>query len=237
MKTYVVIPTYNEKENIEELLGRVFSLSVEDLHVLVVDDNSPDGTGALVEGLKERYPRLDVLHRKAKEGLGRAYIAAFKEVMSRGSDYIIQMDADLSHNPNCIPTFLKEAKTYDLVLGSRYVEGGGINNWSPLRRMISRAGNFYARALLSVPYRDLTGGFKCYQRKVLESIDLEHMASIAYNFQIETTYKAHQAGFSIKETPIVFTKRRHGKSKFNAAMIIEAFWKVIALRLKGVTKQ
>ena len=231
-KIYIIIPTYNEKANIVELLDQIFSLRVEGLNVLVVDDNSPDGTGQKVEKLKQNNPRLDIIHRQQKAGLGTAYVAGFKEVLRRGADYIFEMDADLSHNPRYIPDFLKAIKDYDLVLGSRYIKGGGVSNWSFSRHLISRLGNIYARLILGLSIKDLTGGFKCYQRPVLESISLADLSSVGYNFQIEATYQAYKKGFKVKEIPIIFTERTEGKSKFDVKIILESFWKVWLLRFK-----
>ncbi|MEK9186607.1 MAG: polyprenol monophosphomannose synthase [Patescibacteria group bacterium] len=240
MPVFIVIPTYNEKENLPVLLEKIFDLKIPDLKALVVDDNSPDGTGRLADELKLKYPNLAVLHRQQKEGLGRAYVTAFKTVLtsyrpdkdSRHSDYIVQMDADLSHDPAVIPTMLDKIKTCHLVIGSRYIKGGRTVNWDFFRKLISRFGNFYARIVLGLPYKDLTGGFKCWRREVLEKIDLESLSSTGYNFQIETTYKAHQLKFNICETPITFTERKTGKSKFNFRIMLEAFWKVLMLRIR-----
>ena len=231
-KICIIIPTYNERENISVLLPQIFNLGVDNLNVLVVDDNSPDGTGSLVQDLKRNYSNLDILHRQQKAGLGRAYIAGFKEALFGGADYIFEMDADLSHNPKYIPHFLAMIKECDLVLGSRYIKGGGVSNWNFSRRLVSRFGNIYARLILSLPYHDLTGGFKCYRRKVLERIGLDDLSSVGYNFQIETTYQAYKKGFRIKEVPIVFTERAEGKSKFSLKIILESFWKVLLLRFK-----
>ena len=231
-KIYIVIPTYNERNNIVKLLDKIFNLRIEGLNVLVVDDNSPDGTGRLVEELKRGNLRLDVLHRRQKAGLGQAYIAGFKEVLARGADFIFEMDADFSHNPDYIPDFLAAAESCDLVLGSRYIKGGGTKNWNRMRKFVSRGGNIYSRLILGLPFRDVTGGFKCYRRKVLEKIGLDSLSSVGYNFQIETTYKAYRSGFRIKEIPIIFVERAEGKSKFNLRIILESFWKVLELRFK-----
>lgn len=220
-----------------DLIKKIYDLSIENLNIVVVDDNSPDGTGELVESMKAQYPNLDIIHREKKEGLGRAYVAGFKKALGVGADFIFEMDADFSHNPKYIPEFLKAIQDCDLVLGSRYCHGGGVENWNFIRRMVSRFGNIYARAILGVPIRDLTGGFKCYRRKVLEAIDLDALESVGYNFQIETTYKAYRAGFKISEIPIIFTERREGKSKFQIKIILESFLKVLALRLKSRTKE
>lgn len=231
-KIYLIIPTYNEKNNITKLLDEIFKLEIEGLNVLVVDDNSPDGTGEVVEKLKPGNLRLDILHRQKKAGLGTAYVAGFKEALAKGADYIFEMDADLSHDPKYIPDFLAAIKDYDLVLGSRYIKNGGVSNWNFFRRLISRFGNIYARTILGLPIHDLTGGFKCYRRVVLEKIGLDDLSSVGYNFQIETTYKAYQAGFKIKETPIIFTERAEGKSKFDLKIMVESFWKVLVLKFK-----
>ena len=231
-KISIVIPTYNEKANIEKLLGQIFALGIPNVHVLVVDDSSPDGTGQLVDQLCQRYANLSILHRVSKEGLGRAYVAGFKEVLSAGADFIFEMDADLSHDPSHIPQFLTAIQAADVVLGSRYIAGGGVKNWNIARRLISYFGNRYARFILSLPYHDLTGGFKCFRRQALEQLNLDSLNSLGYNFQIETTYAAHRAGFRIKEVPIVFTERVEGKSKFNFKIMLEGFWRVLALRLR-----
>ncbi|MAG44276.1 dolichyl-phosphate beta-D-mannosyltransferase [bacterium] len=232
-KIYIIIPTYNERGNIAKLLPQIFELGIKNLTVLVVDDNSPDGTGQLVEELKKENSQIDILHRSEKLGLGKAYIAGFKEALAKEADYIFEMDADLSHDPKYIPQILQAADKYDLILGSRYIKDGGVSNWNLSRRLISRFGNIYARIILGLPYADLTGGFKCYRRKVLNKIGLNDFSSVGYNFQIETTYKAHKLGFKIKEIPIIFTERAQGKSKFNIKIILESFWKVLQLRLKN----
>lgn len=231
----IIIPTYNERDSITEILQRVFSLKIPNLSMIIVDDNSPDDTGSLAERLRQHYP-IRVIHRAKKEGLGKAYIHAFKEVLAlrpeTQPDYIIQMDADLSHDPASIPRFLEKIESCDVVLGSRYIRGGGIENWSLIRRMVSRFGNIYASLALGIPYRDLTSGFKCFRREVLEAIDFTNISSVGYNFQIETTYWAHQNKFKICEIPIIFTERKHGTSKFNAGIILESFWKVLMLRFR-----
>lgn len=231
-KIVIVIPTYNERGNIETLLTQLFALRIEGLNVLVVDDNSPDGTGKLIEVLRANNDRLSVLHRTAKAGLGPSYVAGFRSALSAGADIICEMDADLSHDPAYLPTMLAALSTSDVVLGSRYVTGGGVSNWNWTRRLISRVGNMYARAVLGLPYRDLTGGYKCYRRAVLEQIGLDDLSSVGYNFQIETTYRAHRAGFRINEVPIVFIERAYGTSKFSAKIMLESFWKVLLLRLE-----
>lgn len=229
----VVIPTYNEKENLTELIERIFSLHITGLSVVIVDDNSPDGTSTLAEKLGKKYS-LTVLRREKKDGLGTAYVFAFKKLLTTAKnerpDIIIQMDADLSHDPASIPTFLTNIKSADLVLGSRYVAGGTILNWGIIRRLVSKWGNIYARTILNLPYRDLTGGFKCWRSEALEKMDLDSLSSVGYNFQIETTYRAHEAGHTIVEIPISFTERRLGKSKMDIKIMLESFWKVLILR-------
>ncbi|OGZ42266.1 MAG: hypothetical protein A3C80_00320 [Candidatus Ryanbacteria bacterium RIFCSPHIGHO2_02_FULL_45_43] len=232
----IVIPTYNEKNNLDGLVKAVFGLKLENLSIIIVDDHSPDGTGNIADELAKTYP-IRVIHREEKKGLGTAYMEAFKEILSFESeskpDYIFEMDADFSHDPAEIPNFIKKMDECDMVLGSRYVKGGGIENWDVLRKLVSRFGNIYSRTVLWLPYRDLTGGFKCYKRKVLESIDLDTFSSVGYNFQIETTYKAHKNGFHICEIPITFRERKSGQSKFNLAIILESFVKVLFLRFRG----
>ncbi|NUM25918.1 MAG: polyprenol monophosphomannose synthase [Candidatus Buchananbacteria bacterium] len=229
-KTYLVIPTYNERGNVQRLLETIFALGINDVHVLIVDDNSPDRTGELVTSLQSRFANLELLSRQTKDGLGRAYLAGFEHALRAGAEYIFEMDADFSHDPKYIPDFLRAIESADLVLGSRYIAGGGVTNWNWSRRLISRFGNLYARAVLGLPYHDLTGGFKCYRRTVLEKIGLADFSSVGYNFQIETTYKVHLAGYKIVEIPIIFTERAEGKSKFSIKIIIESFWKVLKLR-------
>ena len=231
----VVIPTFNERDNIPHLLKDIFSLHMPNLFAVVVDDSSPDGTGAVADELAKTYP-LYVIHRQKKEGLGKAYIHAFKEILSpefpKKPAYVIQMDADLSHNPNAIPRFLEKIEGCDVVLGSRYIKGGGIENWGRLRHLISRLGNAYATLVLDLVQRDVTSGYKCFRREVLEHLDLDVLSSVGYNFQIETTYKAFKKGYAIAEIPIVFTERRTGSSKFNVGIIIESFIRVLMLRFR-----
>lgn len=231
----VITPTYNEQESLRELVEHIRALAIADLEIQIVDDNSPDGTGALAEELASHYP-VRVIHRANKEGLGKAYVHAFKEILALPPhlrpDYIIQMDADLSHNPADIPRFIEKIQSCDLVLGSRYIPGGSIEHWSWLRRLISRFGNIYASHMLGLPYRDLTSGYKCFRREILETIKLDALSSTGYNFQIETTLAAHKKGFRVCEIPIIFTERKFGSSKFNMRIIAESFWKVLMLRLK-----
>lgn len=204
------------------------------MHALVVDDNSPDGTACLVEELAESYPgRVFLLQRPGKLGLGTAYLAGFRWALAHDYDLICEMDADFSHDPSRLPCLLDAASNADLALGSRYVAGGGTANWSRLRRLISRGGSFYARTVLGVPYHDLTGGFKCFRRRVLESLDLDSVHSTGYAFQIELTYRVHRAGFRVVEVPITFEERRAGKSKMSFRIMLEALVRVAQLRLSG----
>lgn len=227
----VCIPTYDERDNLEPIVRAVLAADPR-VDVLVVDDNSPDGTGQLADALAAKEPRVHVLHRAKKEGLGRAYVAAFQWALARDYCYILEMDADFSHDPKHLPMLLDEAVGgTQLVLGSRYVEGGGTVNWGLLRRALSRGGSLYARTVLSIPVRDLTGGFKCFRREVLEAIPLEQVRSTGYAFQIELTYRALQRGFTVKELPIRFEDRRVGQSKMSRRIVLEALTGVVRLRL------
>ena len=228
----IIIPTYNESDNIEKLLDLI-SRTDPAAHVLIVDDNSPDRTYEIVERLMQTsYPgRLFLLKRAGKLGLGTAYIAGFKWALARDYDYIFEMDADFSHDPKYLPAFLTAIEKHDLVLGSRYVPGGGVKNWGLLRKFISRGGSLYARTILGLSLRDLTGGFKCFRREVLEAIDLDSIKSNGYSFQIEMTYRACCKGFRIFETPIVFEDRTAGKSKMSRKIFLEAVLMVWKLRL------
>ncbi len=223
----VVLPTYNERENLPEIVPGILA-AAPGLDILVVDDNSPDGTGKLADELAARDDRVLVLHRARKEGLGRAYLAGFAEALRRGYGRILEMDADFSHDPARLPALL--ATDADLVLGSRYVQGGGTVNWGLGRRLLSKGGSFYARTILGLPVRDLTGGFKCFRREVLESIDLASVRSSGYAFQIELTYRALKRGFKVREVPIVFTDRRVGQSKMSRRIVAEALWMVWKIR-------
>jgi dolichol-phosphate mannosyltransferase len=227
----VCLPTYNERENLEPMVDRLGEMLGDGGVVLVIDDNSPDGTGALADRLAAERPRVHVLHRAQKEGLGPAYLDGFRRALELGADLIFEMDCDFSHDPADVPRLAAAADETDLVIGSRYVRGGGTRNWGLVRRLISRGGSLYAQLLLGVPIRDLTGGFKCYRRAVLETIDLDAIDSKGYAFQIETTYRALRAGFRVVEVPIVFTDREVGGSKMSKAIVLEAVWKVPALRL------
>jgi dolichol-phosphate mannosyltransferase len=226
----VCIPTYNERDNIRAICEAVLAADPR-VDILIVDDNSPDGTGQVADELSAAEPRIKVLHREKKQGLGRAYLHAFRWALDAGYDYVIEMDADFSHDPRYLPGLLDEAMSgTDLVLGSRYVRGGGTVNWGVMRQVISRGGSLYARSILGVRVRDLTGGFKCFRRKVLESLDLEHVKSSGYGFQIELTYRTLQKGFKVKEIPIVFEDRRVGQSKMSRKIFVEALTVVWKLR-------
>jgi dolichol-phosphate mannosyltransferase len=200
--------------------------------LLVVDDGSPDGTGEIADRLAGEHEAVRVLHRASKQGLGRAYLAGFDLALAEGAELVLEMDADFSHDPADLPRLIAAADDADLVLGSRYVPGGGVENWGALRRLLSRAGSVYARAFLRVPVRDLTGGFKCFNRRVLEAMDLTGVHADGYGFQIELTYRAIQAGFSVREIPIRFRERREGHSKMTTRIALEAVWKVPALRFR-----
>jgi dolichol-phosphate mannosyltransferase len=228
----VVLPTYNERENLPEIVPAILAAAPE-LDVLVVDDGSPDGTGALADALAASSGgRVSVLHRAKKEGLGRAYLAGFAVVLARGYGRVIEMDADFSHDPSRLPALLEASRTADLVIGSRYVEGGGTRNWGLGRRLLSRGGSLYARTILGVGVRDLTGGFKCFRRETLLAIDLASVTSTGYAFQIELTYRVLRRGLSVVELPILFVDRRVGKSKMNRRIVVEALWKVWSIRFR-----
>ncbi len=227
----VCLPTYNERENVERM---VRALGEHGVSVLVIDDNSPDGTGELADGLARELAHVEVLHRERKEGLGPAYLTGFRRALADGAELILEMDCDFSHDPADVPRLVAAAGKADLALGSRYVPGGSVGNWGLLRRAVSAGGSLYARLLLGVGVRDLTGGFKCYRRAVLETIDLDAISSKGYAFQIETTYRALRAGFRVVEVPIAFVDREQGGSKMSRRIVLEAIWKVPALRLKAL---
>jgi dolichol-phosphate mannosyltransferase len=226
-----VLPTYEERESLESVVSAVLA-RVDGAHVLVVDDASPDGTGAVADALAAAHPGVEVLHRSAKEGLGPAYLAGFAHALERGAELVLEMDADGSHDPADLPRLIAAAGEADLGVGSRYVPGGGVRDWGLLRRALSRCGCWYARRVLGVGVRDLTGGFKCFRRAVLEELDLSGVQAAGYCFQIEVTYRALQAGFRVREVPIVFSERRAGRSKMTARIALEAVWRVPALRLR-----
>ena len=228
----IVIPTYNEIENLQKLVEEVFQKVPESTHILIVDDNSPDGTGDLADVLAEANPRIHVLHRPRKMGLGTAYVAGFKYGLQREFDVLIEMDSDFSHDPRYLPLFLKEIESTDVIVGSRYIDGGGVINWGLGRKILSRGGSLYARAVLGLPLNDLTGGFNCWRRQVIEAIDLDTIKSDGYSFQIEMKYRAWLKGFKVKEVPIVFEDRQLGKSKMNKKIVFEAVYRVLMLRAK-----
>jgi dolichol-phosphate mannosyltransferase len=230
----VCLPTYNERDNLEPMVDALQGVLGDEDLVLVIDDNSPDGTGEIADRLAAEQRGVHVLHRPRKEGLGPAYLEGFRRGLELGADLIFEMDCDFSHDPADVPRLAAAAADADLVIGSRYVDGGGTRNWGLLRRFISRGGSLYAQALLGVGVRDLTGGFKCYRRVVLETIDLDAIHSKGYAFQIETTYRALRRGFRVVEVPIVFVDRQVGGSKMNKAIVLEAVWKVPALRLASL---
>jgi dolichol-phosphate mannosyltransferase len=230
---WLILPTYNEAGNLEPLVESALGKLPDDARVLVVDDNSPDGTGRIADRLAERHQRVRVLHRPRKEGLGPAYIAGFRVALDGGAGLVMEMDSDFSHDPAYLPRLLDAAAHADLVIGSRYVSGGGVSDWSPSRRAISRGGSAYARLVLGLRVRDLTGGFKCFRREVLEAIDLDTIQSRGYAFQVETTYRAVRAGFRVVEVPIVFRDRRVGSSKMGGAIVAEAALRVPLLRLSS----
>jgi dolichol-phosphate mannosyltransferase len=223
----VCLPTYNERENVERM---VRALVARGVRVLVVDDNSPDGTGEIADRLAAELDQVSVLHRERKEGLGPAYLAGFRQALRDGADLVLEMDCDFSHDPDDVPRLMAAAEDADLVLGSRYVAGGGVGDWGLLRRLISRGGSLYAQMLLALPVRDLTGGFKCYRRAVLEALPLDEIHSKGYAFQIETTYRSLRKGFRVREVPITFVDRVEGGSKMSRAIVLEAVWKVPQLR-------
>jgi dolichol-phosphate mannosyltransferase len=229
---WLVLPTYNEAANIEAFVEAVRDKLPAAARVLIVDDSSPDGTGEIADRLAARSESIDVLHRPRKEGLGPAYVAGFRRALAEGAGFVLEMDSDFSHDPAYLPRLLEAGERADLVLGSRYVEGGGVSEWTALRRAISRGGGTYARFVLGVGVRDLTGGFKCFRREVLEAIDLDSVQSRGYAFQVEMTYRAIRRGFEVVEVPIVFRDRRAGASKMGLAIAAEAAWRVPALRFR-----
>jgi dolichol-phosphate mannosyltransferase len=233
---WLILPTYNEAQNLEPMVTAVLPHLAHGgatPTILVVDDASPDGTGRIADRLAGELPAVRVLHRAHKDGLGRAYLAGFQAALDGGADLILQMDCDFSHDPEDVPRLMEAAGSADVVLGSRYVPGGGVENWALRRRIQSRGGCAYARLILGIPVRDLTGGFKCWNRRALEALDFDGVDAHGYGFQIEMTYRAIKAGLSVTEVPIVFRERREGQSKMTAWITLEAVWKVPALRLRG----
>jgi len=231
MKIHIIIPTYNEKDNLESIVHEILRQNIPDLGIIIIDDNSPDGTGYLADRLAKNDARIFVIHRPKKMGLGTAYVQGFKKALADPeAQYILEMDADFSHSPKYLPDFLRAIENNDLVLGSRYVSAGGVSNWGLSRRLVSWWANFLVRLILGISVKDLTGGYKCFRRKVLEEIDLNSVESNGYNFQIELNYKAFKKDFRIKEIPIIFEERRRGRSKFHVGIVLESFWKVLKLR-------
>ena len=231
-ETWLILPTYNEAENIAPFVEAVQAELPPGAQVLIVDDSSPDGTGDIADRLVAEREGVRVLHRPLREGLGPAYVAGFREALAGGAGLILEMDSDFSHEPAYLPRLLAAMEGADLAIGSRYVDGGGVGDWGALRRAISRGGSAYARLVLGVPVADLTGGFKCFRREVLEAIDLDAVRSKGYAFQVELTYRAVQRGFRVVEVPIVFRDRRVGSSKMSRAIVAEAIWRVPLLRLR-----
>ena len=235
MRATICLPTYNELENLEAMIAALGEVLRDGDRVLVVDDGSPDGTGELADRLAGEHSWVGVLHRAVKEGLGPAYLAGFRRALDDGAELVLEMDCDFSHDPRDVPRLIAAAEDgADLVLGSRYVRGGSIPNWGALRRFVSLGGNIYAQVFLQSRIRDLTGGFKCFRRRVLETIPLDAIDSKGYAFQIETTYRVRRAGFRVVEIPIAFTDREQGTSKMNGAIVVEAVWKVPLLRLRAL---
>jgi dolichol-phosphate mannosyltransferase len=230
---WLILPTYNEAENIEPFLAAVREVLPARAHILIVDDGSPDGTGQIADRLAAAHEEVEVLHRPHKEGLGPAYIAGFRAALDGGAGLIVEMDSDFSHAPAYLPRLLEAVEHADLAIGSRYVDGGGVGDWGPLRRAISRGGSAYARLVLGIEINDTTAGFKCFRREVLEAIDLDSVQSRGYAFQVELTYRALQHGFRVVEVPIVFHDRRVGTSKMSRAIVAEAIWRIPLLRFNG----
>jgi dolichol-phosphate mannosyltransferase len=236
---WLILPTYNEAVNLEPFVRAVLPELAEaapEHHILIVDDNSPDGTGRIADRLASEMDAVEVLHRPDKQGLGVAYLAGFRRALESGADLILEMDSDFSHSPADVPRLIRAAEDADLVLGSRYVAGGGVSDWGLVRRMLSRGGSWYARVILGVKVRDLTGGFKCFRREVLEALDLDSVHAEGYGFQIELTYRAVRGGFRVKEVPIVFRERQAGLSKMTARIAVEAVWKVPILKFRRASR-
>jgi dolichol-phosphate mannosyltransferase len=235
-RAVICLPTYDERENLAPILTAIHA-AVPDVDVLVVDDASPDGTGPLADALAARDPRVHVLHRPAKQGLGRAYLGGFAWALERGYGLVLEMDADFSHDPRDLPRLLAAARDADVVLGSRWVPGGGTVRWGLRRKIVSRGGSLYARTILGVPVRDLTGGFKCFRREVLEAVDLPTVECSGYAFQIELTWRALRKGFRVVEVPIVFAERRVGRSKMSGRIVAEAMAKVWSMRFSRFARE
>lgn len=233
MKTIIISPTYNEKDNILELLSKIWKVN-PDFHILIVDDNSPDGTAQIVKDQMEINLNLHIIEREGKLGLGTAYCTGFKWALKNNYEKIVQMDADLSHNPEDIPRLLETSKNYDVIIGSRYVNGVNVVNWPMRRLLLSYFANLYAKVIIGLPIIDATGGFKCFNSKVLKSINLSNIKSEGYSFQIEMNTKSKRNGFSLKEIPIIFVDRTVGKSKMTKKIIYEAAWVVLKMRLQNI---
>jgi dolichol-phosphate mannosyltransferase len=232
-RVLVIVPTYNERDNLPEIVRAVHEHLAE-ADILVVDDNSPDGTGQVADDLAAKDAKVSVLHRAGKQGLGTAYVAGFKWALARDYGYVFEMDCDFSHDPKYLPELLARARAgADLVLGSRYVDGGGTVNWGPVRKLISRGGSFYARTILGIKLRDVTGGFKCFRRSLLEALDFDTVSAQGYGFQIEINFRTIKQGFRVEEVPIVFVDRRVGQSKMSKKIFLEALTLVWKLRLAG----
>jgi dolichol-phosphate mannosyltransferase len=232
----IILPTYNERENLDRFAKTLLQVLRDndlDGRIIIVDDNSPDGTGKIADELAADHEIISVLHRPVKQGLGPAYLDGFRKALATDTRYIFEMDSDFSHDPSYVPVFLEAIKDADLVLGSRYVPGGRVENWGFVRRFLSRGGSTYARMILGLPVKDLTGGLKCFRREVLEALDLDEVTSHGYGFQIELTYKAARKGFRVKEIPITFSDRQQGKSKMSKMIILEAVFLVWKLRLQA----
>jgi dolichol-phosphate mannosyltransferase len=235
-RAVLCLPTYNERENLEQMiraLGEVLDTDAD--RVLVIDDGSPDGTGDIADRLAAELPWVSVLHRETKEGIGPAYVAGFRWALAERAELVLEMDCDFSHDPTDVPRLIAATEDADLVLGSRYAPGGGTANWGLVRRIVSRGGCLYAQAILGLGVRDLTGGFKCFRREALEAIDLGALSAHGYAFQIETTYRVKRAGMRVQEVPITFVERRAGASKMTGSIVAEAMWRVPLLRLRALT--
>lgn len=235
-RAHVVVPTYNEADNVEPLVEAIDEALGGEGRITIVDDDSPDGTGGVAERIASERDGVDVLHRTAKEGLGPAYVAGFRHVLAGEAEFVVQMDADFSHDPADVPRLLAAVAEADLALGSRYVAGGRVGRWGARRLRISRWGSAYARAWLGMRVNDLTGGFKCFRREVLEAIDIESVSALGYAFQVETTYRAVNAGFRVVEIPIYFHDRRVGESKMSRAIVAEAAWRIPLMRVRSASR-
>ena len=232
---WLILPTYDEAENVEAIVRAALAqlaTTGREHTVLVVDDGSPDGTGEIADRLAAELDSVEVLHREEKDGLGRAYAAGFERALAAGAELVMQMDVDFSHDPDHIPALVAAARHADLVIGSRYVAGGGVTDWGLTRRLLSRGGSWYARTVLGVDVKDLTGGFKCFRRELLERLTLNGFQTAGYGFQVEVTYRALRAGARVREVPILFRDRQVGDSKMSSRIVVEALWKVLRLRLR-----